>query len=111
VIPDKLMFPSIIGLGILLALEEQLSWQDAMAVVIVVTVFLIPVVTGLAFGGGDLRFGAFGALFTGLEGIGYFLMFAGLAHLVIAAAARQKVFPFAPAMSIGALAAYGVIHA
>ena len=98
-------------MGFLLSLEGRLTWESAMAVALVVMLFLIPIVMGMAFGGGDLRFGAFCALFVGLEGAGYFIMCAGIAHLVIAAAVRKKVFPFAPAMSIGALVAYGVAHA
>lgn len=105
------MLPAITVLGIFLALEGTLAWETAVAVLIVVMVFVIPIVIGLALGGGDIRFGAFASMLVGLEGIGYFIAFAGLAHLVIAAVGRKKVFPFAPAMSIAAMAAYGVIHA
>lgn len=111
VIPDKWMFPALIVLGALLGYEGKLVWDTALAVALVLGVFLIPILSGMAFGGGDLRFGAFSALLVGLEGVGYFILYSGLVHLAIAAIARQKKFPFAPAMSIGALAAYGTIHA
>ncbi len=105
------MFPAMLVLGILLAMEGRLTWEHGAAVVLVVGVFVIPIVLGLAFGGGDLRFGAFSALLVGLEGAGYFIACAGLVHLALSAAAGRREFPFAPAMSVGALVSYGVIYA
>lgn len=105
------MFPAMLVLGILLAIEGRLTWEHAAAVVMVVGIFVIPIVMGLAFGGGDLRFGAFSAMLVGLEGAGYFVTCAGLVHLALSVAAGQKVFPFAPAMSVGALLSYGVVYA
>ena len=55
---------------------------------------------------GDLRFGAFCALFLGLGLIGPFIMMAGLVHLLILSVLRKKSFAFAPAMSLAALASY-----
>ncbi len=62
----------------------------------------------MAFGGGDLRFGAFCALFVGLEGVGYFIIFSGLIHLIILAAVKKKSYGFAPAMSIAAILSYTI---
>ena len=59
VIPDKVMFPSIAILALLKYLDGSLSFYDGVAVMIVLTIFMVPIVLDMAFGGGDLRFGAF----------------------------------------------------
>jgi len=76
------------------------------AVALVLIIFLVPIVLNMAFGGGDLRFGAFCALFLGLNAVGYFIMFAGVIHLLILILLKRKSFGFAPAMSIAALLSY-----
>jgi len=60
----------------------------------------------MAFGGGDLRFGAFCALFLGLNAVGWFIMLAGVIHLLVLTLLKKKSFGFAPAMSIAALMSY-----
>jgi len=103
---DKIMFPSIAILILLKYFDGSLSLFDLYAVLIVLTIFMVPIMLNMAFGGGDLRFGVFVALFLGLQSIGLFVMFAGLLHLLLLAILKKKSFGFAPAMSIGAILAY-----
>ena len=103
---DKVMFPAIIILALAKYFENTLSVYDFVSVVIILIIFLIPVILDMAFGGGDLRFGAFCALFLGLEPIGIFLIVAGLVHVAILFVLKKKSFAFAPAMSISAITAY-----
>ncbi len=105
---DKIIFPSFITLVLLKYLYGTLSLDDVISVVIVLVIFVIPIVLNMAFGGGDLRFGAFCALFIGLPNIGYFIMIAGGLHLLLLLLLKKESFAFAPAMSLGAIAAYGI---
>jgi len=105
-IPDKIMFPSLLILSVLKYYENSLHIESLIAVVIILVIFVIPIVFNMAFGGGDLRFGAFCALFLGLAPLGYFVMFSGVAHILLLAILKKKSFAFAPAMSIGAISAY-----
>jgi len=105
---DKIMFPSFMVLLLIKYLDDSLSIQDLIAIVVVLIIFVIPILLNMAFGGGDLRFGAFCALFLGLAPIGYFIMFAGLVHVVLLTIIKKTSFPFAPAMSIAAIGAYMV---
>jgi len=106
IIPDKIIIPAFFVLVLLKYVEGSLLGSDFIAVGIVFVIFVIPIVLNMAFGGGDLRFGAFCALFLGLKPIGFFILFSGLAHLVITFVLKKKSFAFAPAMSIGAILAY-----
>ena len=103
---DKIIFPSFIVLLVLKYFEHTLAFESLIAIVTVLIIFLIPIILNMAFGGGDLRYGAFAALFLGLEPIGYFIMLSGLIHVILLAVIKKKSFPFAPAMSLGALGAY-----
>lgn len=103
---DKIMFPSFVVLLLLKYLENSLSMYDFLAVVVVLIIFVIPIIFNMAFGGGDLRFGAFCALFLGLAPIGYFIMLSGLLHILLLQVLKKESFAFAPAMSVGALGAY-----
>ena len=103
---DKMIFPSFIVLLVLKYFENSLALENFIAIVIVLIVFVIPIILNMAFGGGDLRFGAFTALFLGLEPIGYFIMLSGLIHVILLTIIKKESFPFAPAMSLGALGAY-----
>lgn len=105
-IPDKIVMPSFAILIFLKYFESTLSLYDPVAVMIVVILFIIPIALNMAFGGGDVRFGAFCALFVGLESVGYFVLLSGLVHLVILMIVKKKSYPFAPAMSLGAIGAY-----
>ena len=108
IIPDKIIMPAFVGLIILKWLDTSLSFNDAIAVVVILVIFLIPIIFNMAFGGGDLRFGAFCALFVGLEGIGYFIIFSGVLHLILLAILKKKSYGFAPAMSIAAIISYTI---
>ncbi len=106
IIPDKIILPAIFFLLLLKYLEASVSFQNVIAMVIIVILFAIPVIFGFEFGGGDIRFGVFCALFIGLENLGVFLAGAGVLHLVILIILKKKSFGFAPAMSLAGLAAY-----
>jgi Flp pilus assembly protein protease CpaA len=105
IIPDAIIIPSFIVLAGLKYFENTLEWQNVLAVGIVLVVFLIPIILNMAFGGGDLRFGAFCALFLGLKPIGLFIMLSGLLHLLITFVLKKKSFAFAPSMSVAAILA------
>jgi len=106
IIPDKIMFPSIGAMIILKYFDDSLSINDLISITIIFIIFVIPIALNMAFGGGDIRFGVFCALFLGLAQIGYFVIFAGLAHLTILFFLKRKSFGFAPAMSLATLIAY-----
>ena len=105
-IPDKIILPAFVGLLILKWIDTSLYINDAIAIGLVLVIFIIPIILNMAFGGGDLRFGAFCALFVGLHAIGYFLIFAGVMHLAILSILKKKSYGFAPAMSIAAIISY-----
>lgn len=100
------MFPALLVLLVWKYLDGTLTGEDFIAVAIVLVVFSIPIILDMAFGGGDLRFGAFCALFLGITKLGFFVLFAGILHLVILGLLQKKSFAFAPAMSLAALGAY-----
>jgi len=106
IIPDAIMFPAIMFLLLIKYFDTSLGLQDMIAVTIVLVIFIIPIVLNMAFGGGDLRFGAFCALFLGLELVGWFILLSGLIHILILAMLRKKSFGFAPAMSLASIFAY-----
>jgi len=105
---DKIILPSFFVLLLIKYLDNSLSIQDLIAVTLVLIIFVIPIILNMAFGGGDLRFGAFCALFLGLSSIGHFIMLAGLIHIVLLVIIKKSSFPFAPAMSLAAVGAYMV---
>ena len=107
-IPDKIIFPSIIVMLFLKWGDGILTINDFIAMGIVIVVFIIPILFGMTFGGGDIRFGAFCALFLGLEQVGVFVALSGVIHLLILALLRKKSFAFAPAMTLASLVAYMV---
>ncbi|MDD5717755.1 MAG: prepilin peptidase [Sulfuricurvum sp.] len=111
IIPDKYIIPLIFILGITKVITGSFETNDLIAVLIILIIFLIPIFLNFNFGGGDLRFGAFCALFLGLAPVGYFIASAGIIHLIIMGLLRKREFGFAPAMSIASLAVYGAVHA
>jgi len=106
IIPDKIIITAIVGLIGLKWLDATITLNDGIAVVVVLIIFLIPIILNMAFGGGDLRFGAFCALFVGLGSIGYFIMLSGIIHLLILGIVKKKSYGFAPAMSAAAILSY-----
>ena len=107
---DKIVFPAFAVLMLLKYLDASLVMEDFIGIVIVLFIFAIPIAFNMAFGGGDLRFGALSALFVGLEGIGYFVLYSALLHLMLLFLLEKKSFPFAPSMSLGALGAYVFVN-
>ena len=103
---DKIIFPSFIVLLVLKYFENTLAFENLIAIVIVLIIFVVPIILNMAFGGGDLRYGAFAALFIGLAPIGYFIMLSGIIHVMLLTILKKNSFPFAPAMSLGAIGAY-----
>ncbi len=107
-IPDKIIIPAIFALIILKYFDNTLHVEHFIAIAIIFILFVIPIALNMAFGGGDIRFGVFSALFVGLAQLGYFVIFAGLMHLMILFLLKRESFGFAPAMSLGALMAYAI---
>ncbi|MDH4944300.1 prepilin peptidase [Sulfurimonas sp. C5] len=107
-IPDKIILPSIIMMLFLKWGDGILTVNDFIAMGIVIVVFVIPILFGMTFGGGDIRFGVFCALFLGLEQVGVFIALSGVIHLLILAVLQKKSFAFAPAMTLASLVAYMV---
>lgn len=108
IIPDTIILPSIVLLLCIKWYTSTLLFSDLFAMIIIFVVFMVPIIVNMTFGGGDLRFGVFCALFVGLESVGYFVLFAGVIHLLILFLLQKKSFGFAPAMSISALLAYSI---
>lgn len=106
IIPDKIMVPAITILLLMKFYFDALTIYDFIAVAIVLIIFVAPIFLNMNFGGGDLRFGAFCALFLGLPSIGWFVLFSGVFHLLLLFALRKESFGFAPAMSVAAVASY-----
>lgn len=106
VIPDSVIVPAIFFIILLKFFDGTLKSTDFIASGIILTIFLIPILLNLEFGGGDLRFGVFSALFVGLEGLGYFVMVSGLLHLLLLGIKKKNSFGFAPAMSLAAIGVY-----
>lgn len=106
VIPDIVMFPAIFFMVVIKLFEGSLKTTDFMAAGVILTIFLIPILLNLEFGGGDLRFGVFSALFMGLESLGYFIAVSGLLHLMLLGLKKRNSFGFAPAMSLAAIGVY-----
>ena len=94
---------------VLMVLNGSFAMADLAGASIVAVLFAVPVALNLGFGGGDIRYGFFCALFTGLEGIGWFVLIAAAIHLLVLAIRREHSAGFAPAMSIGALVTKSVV--
>ncbi len=105
-IPDKIILPGIVLLVSIKFLENSLGYNDLIAAVIIVIVFILPIALGMNFGGGDIRFGIFAVVFVGLEGLGYFVILSALLHLVVLYLTKKRSGGFAPAMSVAALVIY-----
>lgn len=107
-IPDKVILPSILLLFFIKWYTSILLFSDLIAIIIVLIIFMVPIILNMSFGGGDLRFGVFCALFVGLESVGYFVLFAGVIHLLVLFFLQKKSFGFAPAMSLSTLLVYSI---
>jgi prepilin signal peptidase PulO-like enzyme (type II secretory pathway) len=103
---DTIILPSFAVLVLIKYLDSSLVMEDLLSVALLLFIFVVPIALKMAFGGGDLRFGAFCALFVGLESLGYFVLLSGLFHLILLILLKKESFPFAPAMSVGAFGAF-----
>lgn len=102
-IPDKFSLSAIaLILGAILYLNLSLS-SALIASAFILVVFLIPLLFGMDFGGGDLRYGVLSALVVGFPQIAYWMILAAVIHLTILALLRKQIFGFAPAMFIATL--------
>lgn len=108
VIPDKIILPAIALLLVIKFLSDTLTLSDFVGAGIVLGIFLLPILFNMNFGGGDLRFGFFCALFLGLPLIGWFVLLSGVLHLSALLILKRESFGFAPAMSLAALGSYVV---
>jgi prepilin signal peptidase PulO-like enzyme (type II secretory pathway) len=103
------MLPAIVVMVMVKYFEGSLSILDAYAVGVVVLLFVIPIALNMAFGGGDIRYGVFAALFVGLKGLGWFVLLSGVFHfLLLTFFLKRSTYPFAPAMFSAALCAYAI---
>lgn len=104
VIPDKIMLPSIVILALISHFEGSLELNHLLAALLVGLFFVILLYFFADFGGGDIRFGVFCALFLGFPDIFVFFIIAGLIHTGVLAASLKKTVGFAPAMFVSSLA-------
>jgi len=102
-IPDVIMFPAIFFIVLIKHYDMSLKIDDFISVGLILIIFIIPIFFNMKFGGGDLRFGVFCALFVGLGNLGYFVIFAGLLHLLLLGMKKENFFGFAPSMSLSAV--------
>lgn len=105
-IPDSIILPAIGALLLIKLFDNTLSLYSFIAVALVLIIFLLPIIFNMNFGGGDLRFGAFCALFLGLAPIGWFILLSGALHVGLLVILKKQSFGFAPAMSVAALLSY-----
>jgi hypothetical protein len=105
---DTIILPSFPVLVLIKYLDSSLVMEDLLSVALLLFIFVVPIALKMAFGGGDLRFGAFCSLFVGLEGVGYFILLSGLLHLLLLLILQKKSFAFAPAMSLAALGSFTI---
>jgi prepilin signal peptidase PulO-like enzyme (type II secretory pathway) len=109
IIPDVIILPAIALIAGVKYMYNDLHVYDLYAVMMVVFLFVVPIALNMAFGGGDIRYGIFAALFVGLQGVGWFVMLSGLFHFILLSVFLKKsTYPFAPAMFAGALCAYAI---
>lgn len=106
IIPDKIIVPAIAVLLVIKFFSHTLSLNDFIGAGIVLIVFILPILFNMNFGGGDLRFGVFCALFLGLPLIGWFVLLSGVLHLLVLLILKKDSFGFAPAMSAATLGSY-----
>ncbi len=103
---DSIILPAIAVLLLIKFFENTLSLYSFIAIGVVLILFLLPIIFNMNFGGGDLRFGAFCALFLGLAPLGWFVLLSGALHVTLLLIIKKQSFGFAPAMSVAALLSY-----
>ncbi len=102
-IPDKYSISAIILIFISMIYFEYNIINALIAAVFIFTVFLIPIIFGMDFGGGDIRYGVLSAFVVGFPDIAYWLVLSCVLHLIILLIIRKQIFGFAPAMFIATI--------
>lgn len=105
-IPDSVMLPSIFALAIYRYYFDSLDFDIFYAIATTIFIFLIPLILNMNFGGGDLRFGIFSAIFLSFPDVVLFVLFSGVFQIVILLILRKKSCGFAPAMSLSGVLCY-----
>jgi len=106
IIPDIVVLPSILFLLLLRYINDTLSIEYFYATLFIVSVFILPIIFNMRFGGGDIRFGIFAAILLGFPNIALFLLFSAILHLLLLLILKKKEYPFAPSMYIAAILVY-----
>jgi prepilin signal peptidase PulO-like enzyme (type II secretory pathway) len=106
VIPDAIMFPAITGLFAIMLFQRDDIMLMLLTVMSIFVLFSLPILIGLPFGGGDIRFAIFVALLLPIKGVVLFLMMSGVVHILLLALSREKILGFAPSMTISAIMVY-----
>ncbi len=88
----------------------KLQLDDIYAVLLVFFLFTIFIVLNLKFGGGDIRFGVFCALFLGLHPLGWFILLSGILQIIFLYLTKKETFAFAPAMSLATVVSYFIVN-
>lgn len=89
---------------------HRLQVDDLYAVLLVFVLFTVFILLDLKFGGGDIRFGVFCALFLGLHPIGWFVLLSGIFQIIFLYLTKKETFAFAPAMSLATVASYLMVN-
>lgn len=97
-IPDRYSLPAIVVIVLLRWYLGVPLVPALIAAAFILFVFLIPLLFGMDFGGGDLRYGVMSAMVVGFPDIAYWLILAAVLHLLILLIVRRQIFGFAPAM-------------
>jgi len=88
----------------------KLQLGDIYAVLLVFFLFTMFIALNLKFGGGDIRFGVFCALFLGLHPIGWFILLSGILQIIFLYLTKKETFAFAPAMSLATVVSYFIVN-
>jgi len=105
-IPDILMLPSIFILAVYKYYMGIFEIEIIYATGFIIFIFILPIALNMQFGGGDIRFGIFSAVFLSFPNIILFVLLSGILHLVFLLTVRKNRAGFAPAMSIAAVVCY-----
>ena len=106
IIPDIIILPSILLLISLRFFDETINMEYLYAAVFIIFVFVLPILLGLRFGGGDIRFGIFSAILLGFPNIVWFITISAFLHLLILLILKKKEYPFAPSMFTASIVVY-----
>ena len=106
IIPDYIILPSIAILLIFKFLNSSLAITHLYSILFIITIFVLPIVLGFRFGGGDIRFGIFSSILLGFPNIAWFILLSASLHLLILLILKKKEYPFAPSMFLATIVVY-----